>query len=162
MPAANTKMSSANQTKPKLIGSSSSSRKAAAETARPPVANGRAPYRSDSSPRHRPDQEEAHGQQDHVDARPQRGLAEAVAVLWQPDPLQPDDQHELDAAPAQGSEQAGDVARGERPDPEQARPSRNMGAATLVSTQANRTSTAIPPKMAASAYGLIHPAGCPP
>jgi len=42
------------------------------------------------------------------------------------------------------------------------RPSRNMGAATLVSTQANRTSTAIPPKMAASTYGLVHPVGCPP
>jgi signal transduction histidine kinase len=32
-----------------------------------------------------------------------------VPVLRQPDPLQPDDQHELKTAPAEGAEQAGDV-----------------------------------------------------
>jgi hypothetical protein len=40
--------------------------------------------------------------------------------------------------------------------------SRNIGAGTLVSTQANRTSTAMPPKTADSTHGLVHPVGCPP
>ena len=41
-------------------------------------------------------------------------------------------------------------------------PSRNIGAATLVSTQQNRTRTAIPPKMPVSTHGLVHPVGWPP
>ena len=77
-------------------------------------------------PGERPDDQEAERQRDHVDARPQRGLAEAVAVLRQPDALQPDDQHELDAAAAEGAEQAGDVAGGERADPEQAQPEHRL------------------------------------
>ena len=40
--------------------------------------------------------------------------------------------------------------------------SRNIGCATLVSTQPNTSSTAIPPKMAVSTQGLLHPVGCPP
>jgi hypothetical protein len=42
------------------------------------------------------------------------------------------------------------------------RPSRNIGASTLVSTQANSTRMAIPPKMAASTLGLVHPVGWTP
>ncbi len=40
--------------------------------------------------------------------------------------------------------------------------SRNIGCATRVSTQANTTSTAIPPKTAASTFGLVQPVGWPP
>ena len=40
--------------------------------------------------------------------------------------------------------------------------SRNIGSGTLVSTQANSTSSAIPPKIAASTQGLVHPVGWPP
>ena len=42
------------------------------------------------------------------------------------------------------------------------RPRRNIGSCTLVSTQANSTRTAIPPKMAARTLGLVHPVGWPP
>ena len=41
-------------------------------------------------------------------------------------------------------------------------PSRNIGAATLVSTQPNSTRIAIPPKMPVSTQGLVQPVGCPP
>src|SRR6202044_2660830 len=41
------------------------------------------------------------------------------------------------------------------------RSSRNIGCATLVSTQPNRIRMAIPPKMPASTQGLVHPGGGP-
>jgi len=40
--------------------------------------------------------------------------------------------------------------------------SRNIGSGTLVSTQPNRISTAIPPNMPASTQGLDQPVGLPP
>jgi hypothetical protein len=48
-------------------------------------------------------------------------------VQRQPDPLQPDDQHELLTAPGDGHDQAGDAAGGERPDPEQVEPEHRLG-----------------------------------
>jgi hypothetical protein len=39
---------------------------------------------------------------------------------------------------------------------------RNIGSATLVSTQVNRIRTTMPPKMAVSTQGLVQPVGCPP
>jgi hypothetical protein len=48
-------------------------------------------------------------------------------VQRQPDPLQPDDQHELHAAPGDGHHQAGDAARGEGPDAEQAELEHRLG-----------------------------------
>ncbi len=58
----------------------------------------------------------------HVDPRPEGGALEAVTVLGQPDALQPDDEHELQPASAEGTQQIGDVAGGEGPDPEQVQP----------------------------------------
>jgi len=59
--------------------------------------------------------EEPDGEGDHVDAGPQRCPLERVAVLGEPDPLEPDDEHELQPAPGEGSEEGGQVAHGERP-----------------------------------------------
>ena len=73
------------------------------------------------------------------------GEAEAMR---QPDALQPDDEHELDAAAAEGGEQARDVAGGEGA-VGQGQPEHRLR--HLVSTQPNRMRTAIPPKMPASA-----------
>ena len=63
--------------------------------------------------------EEAHRQGQHVDAGPERRGLEVVAVLGQPDALEPDDQHELEPTPADRGHQAGQVAHAERADPEQ-------------------------------------------
>lgn len=46
-----------------------------------------------------PGDEETGGKREHIDAGPQRGVLERVAVRRQPDALQPDDQHELQTAP---------------------------------------------------------------
>ena len=67
----------------------------------------------------RPGDEEAADQRQHVDPGPQRGLRKRVAVLRQPDPLQPDDQDELETAAPDRCEQRGKIAGGERPDAEQ-------------------------------------------
>jgi hypothetical protein len=48
-------------------------------------------------------------------------------VQRQPDPLQPDDQHELQAAAGDRNDQASDVARRERPNPEQGEPEHRVG-----------------------------------
>ena len=40
--------------------------------------------------------------------------------------------------------------------------SRNIGCGTLVSTQANSTRMATPPKIPASTQGLVQPVGWPP
>ena len=64
--------------------------------------------------RRRAGDQEADDQRQHVDAGPQRRLREVVAVLRQPDPLQPDDQDELQAAAAHRRQQRGEVARRER------------------------------------------------
>ena len=50
----------------------------------------------------------------HVDTGPQWGARVVVAVLRQPDALQPDDQDELQATTSDGPHQVGDVAEGER------------------------------------------------
>ncbi len=71
--------------------------------------------------------EEAHGQRDHVDAGPQRGLREAVAVLGQPYALEPDDEDEHHPAPAQGGQEVGEVAHREGPDLEQGDPEHGIG-----------------------------------
>ena len=71
--------------------------------------------------------QEAGRQRHQVDAGPQRGLAEVVAVQRQPDALQPDDQHELHAAAAHRQHQARDVPGGERPDPEQRDAEQRLG-----------------------------------
>ncbi len=70
-------------------------------------------------PGHRAGDEEAHRERQHVDARPQRCVGEAVAVLGQPDALQPDDEHEHEPAARESGEQRGEVAAGEGADPEQ-------------------------------------------
>ena len=53
-------------------------------------------------PGHRPRDEEAGGEGQQEDAGPQRRLAVVVAVQGQPDPLQPDDEHELHPASGDG------------------------------------------------------------
>ena len=57
--------------------------------------------------RERSRDEESDGQGNHVDASPQWGLGEVVAVLGQPDALQPDDQHELQPASSHGRQEHG-------------------------------------------------------
>ena len=59
------------------------------------------------------------GQRDQGDPGPQRGHGERVAVAGQPDALQPDDEHEHEAAPPEGPEEAGEDAGREGADLEQ-------------------------------------------
>ena len=101
--------------------------KLAPNTSMPAVAKPRAPKRSDREPDIGPEIEEAGGQRQQVDAGPQRRLGVVVAVQRQPDPLQPDDQHELQPAAGDGRDQAGDAAGGERADPEQAELEHRLG-----------------------------------
>ena len=98
---------SANSQYGKLTGSSSSSTNATAVPIIPPVANGRAPNRSDKIPDNGPDDQEPDRQRQHRQPRPQRRAREVVAVQRQPDPLEPDDQHEHQPAAAQRRQEAG-------------------------------------------------------
>ena len=70
-------------------------------------------------PRDRSGGQEPHRHRHQVDARPQRRRVEGVAVEGQPDALQPEDQHELQAAASHAGEQGGHRGPEERPDPEQ-------------------------------------------
>jgi hypothetical protein len=66
-----------------------------------------------------------HGQ--HADGRPQRRLLEAEAVQGEPDPLQPDDEHEQQAASPHGGEEPRQVAGGEGGHAEEAEPEHGLG-----------------------------------
>jgi hypothetical protein len=79
----------------------------------------------------RPDDQQAQGQRQHVDAGPQRRLGEAVAVLGQPDPLQPDDQHEEQATAGDRGEEGREGAEGEGADAEEGEPEHRRGDAAL-------------------------------
>ena len=65
---------------------------------------------------------EADRQRQHVDAGPQRRILEGIAVQGQPDALQPDDDHQIQAAACQCGQETGDIARAEHPDLEQLQP----------------------------------------
>ena len=71
------------------------------------------------NPRQRPRDQEPGRERQHGQPRPQRRPREVVAVQWQPDPLQPDDQHEHQPAAAQRGEEAGQHSGRERADLEQ-------------------------------------------
>ena len=58
-------------------------------------------------------------QRQDVDAGPQGRVGEVVAVLGQPDPLQPDDQHEHQPAARDRRQERGERAEAEGPDAEQ-------------------------------------------
>ena len=77
--------------------------------------------------RHRPGDQEAYGQRQHVDPSPQRRVGIVIAVQRQPDAGQPDDEHELQAAPGDRPEQGGRVPGREGPDLEQAHPEHRVG-----------------------------------
>jgi hypothetical protein len=66
-----------------------------------------------------PGDEEPGRHRQHVDAGPERCPLEAVAVQRKPYSLQPDDQHEHQAAAAQGGQERGDGAEREGLDAEQ-------------------------------------------
>ncbi len=82
-------------------------------------------------PRDRAGDQETEGEREHVDPRPERRLREAVAVLGQPDALQPDDEHEHEPAAPHRREEARQHARRVRPDPEQRQPEHGMVRAQL-------------------------------
>ena len=96
-------------------------RRRSAATSSPPAGEQPRAVPVGQVPGDRPGDQEADGQRQQVDAGPQRRVREVVAVQRQPDALQPDDQHELQAAAGDRAEQAGRVAGGEGPDAEQAR-----------------------------------------
>ncbi len=120
-------ISAANAQYGKSTGSSISPMKLAANTSMPAVAK---PARAEpvgQIARDRTRDQERGGQREQVDPGPQRRLGVAVAVQRQPDALQPDDQHELQAAASDRRDQAGDVAGGERADAEQAELEHRIG-----------------------------------
>ena len=69
--------------------------------------------------RRRADDQHPDRERQHVDAGPQRRLGEVVAVLGQPDALQPDDEHEHQAAARDRRQERRQRAERERPDAEQ-------------------------------------------
>ena len=81
--------------------------------------------------RGRPGAQHPDGQRQHVDARPQRRLGEVVAVLGQPDALQPDDEHEHQAAAGDGGQERRQRAEGEGADAEQRQAEHRVGHAAL-------------------------------
>ena len=86
-------------------------------------------------PGHRAGDQEAHGEREHEDAGPQRRPVEAVAVQRQPDALQPDDQHELEATASDRRQQRGEVPGGEGTDAEQPEPEHRLGDPVLGDTE---------------------------
>jgi hypothetical protein len=78
-----------------------------------------------------PRDEESERQRQHPDARPERRRGKAVAVLRQPDPLQPDDQHEHQAAARDRREEAREHAERERADAEEAESEHRVRGARL-------------------------------
>jgi len=106
--------------------------------------------------RNRPGEQEAQRQRQQVDAGPQRGLRVVVPVQRQPDPLQPDDQHELHAAPADRGQQAGQVAEGERAITEQAEVEHRLGDPGLDEAEGEQQGDAA---AEAGQYPRVGPAG---
>ena len=87
---------------------------------------------------------------------------EAVAVLGQPDPLQPDDQHEHQAAARDRGEEAREDAEGERADPEQRQPEHRVRDPRARSTT-NATSSSSPDaEQPSRRTGSSSPSGCQP
>ena len=122
----------------------------------PPVANGRAPNRSDRTPDSGPETRKPTVSGSMAMPAHSGVTREVVAVQRQPDPLQPDDQHEHQPAAAERGQQAGEDAGRERPDPEQLQ--RNIGSATLVSMKhEERCSSATPGPRQANTIGLVQP-----
>src|SRR5664279_4901972 len=76
---------------------------------------------------HRSGDQEPEGKREHGDARPQGGDAEGVAVQRQPDPLEPDDEHEHQPVTAESGQEAGQYPAGEGPDLEQLQPEHGLG-----------------------------------
>ena len=111
----------------KSTGSSIRPMKLPPNTTIPAVAKPRAPKRSDRVPASGTRDEEAGGEGQQEDAGPQGRVAVVVAVQRQPDPLQPDDEHELQAASGDGHDEARHVAGGEGPDAEQAELEHRLG-----------------------------------
>ena len=122
---------SANSAKGKFVGSRSSNTKLSAVPSMPPVANQRAPKRSERYPEIGPAVEHAEGEREHVDARPQRCVSEIEAVLGQPDALQPDDQHEHQAAARDRREERRERAERECADAKQRQAEHRLGDAPL-------------------------------
>ena len=85
---------------------------------------------------------------------------EVVAVQRQPDSLQPDDQHELQAAAGDRAHQARHVARRVGADAEQAQPEHRLGDLRL--DQAEDDQQATPAARPPSTRGLVQPVGWPP
>ena len=111
----------------KSIGSSRRPTKLSPNSTMPVDAMPRAPNRSDSAPAAGPGDQESGRQREQEDAGPQRGVGVVVAVQRQPDALQPDDEHELQATLGERRRERGGVARAERPDLEQGQPDHRLG-----------------------------------
>ena len=79
----------------------------------------------------RPGEQHPDRQRQDVDTRPQRRVGEVVAVLGQPDALQPDDQHEHQAAAGDRREERRQRAERERADLEQRQAEHRVGDAAL-------------------------------
>ena len=127
---------------------------------RPMVATPRAPEPIGQAAEERPRNHEADREGDQGDAGPQRRLGEAVPVLGQPDALQPDDQHELDAHHDRwptGTRPGQTVVKA------RIRNSCNriMGWGTLNSIRTKTTRRTTPPMTPASTFGIGPSHGVP-
>jgi hypothetical protein len=89
-------------------------------------------------PGHRPGHQKAGREREHVDAGPQRCPVEAVAVQGQPDALEPDDEHELEAAASDRGQQCGHAPGGEGPQAEQRHVERGIGHPALDPDEQNQ------------------------
>ncbi len=109
--------------------------------------------------RDRAGDEEADRQRQHPDPGPQRRRGEADAVLGQPDPLQPDDQHEHQAAARDRGEEAREHAEGERADLEQLQ-LEHRRLRTQLDDDEQREQERRPPRARRSTVGTVQPIGC--
>ena len=122
----------------------------------PPVANGRAPNRSDRIPDTGPAIRKPRVSGSMAIPAHSGVTREVVAVQGQPDPLEPDDQHEHQPAAAEGGQEAGQHAGGEGPDLEQLETEHRLGTLVSMTQKATSRSTRRPPS-APSTSGLVHP-----
>ena len=98
-------------------------------------------------------EQKARRQRQHEDGGPQRRRLEGIAVQGQPDALQPDDEHELQAAAGDAGEEIGEVAIGEGRELEQPQVQHRPRHALLDQDEGGKTST--PTANSVSTFGLV-------
>ena len=127
----------------------------------PPVANGRGSVAVREHTRHRPGDEDMPTVSGIMAMPAHSGVrGEDVAVQGQPDPLEPDDQHEHQATAADGGQEAGEDAGGEGADLEEAQREHRLAHPDLDDAEDDQQDDA--QRQRKRTRGLVQPMACPP